>query len=104
MFIKPAISPKVIPGPPIYDATHPAITGEPAPNQSGVTQLTSAVQTIIGANVGQNKSPVSLTSLFADNIGRMKKFPNRADWGDNNLVAYCCQNYIVIADPSSVQV
>ncbi len=101
---KPSVTPKVIPGPPVYDANHAAITGESATNQSGVTQLTSAVQTIIGANMGQSKNTVSITNLFSENINKSKRFPNRADWGENNLVAYCCQNYVVIVDPTSVQV
>ncbi|KAL0480900.1 WD repeat-containing protein [Acrasis kona] len=41
--------------------------------------------------------------MFTENITKVKKFPFRADWGENNLLAYCCQNYIVVVDPISVQ-
>eukprot|EP01027_Heterolobosea_sp_BB2_P009361 GEZU01013804.1.p1 GENE.GEZU01013804.1~~GEZU01013804.1.p1 ORF type:complete len:1192 (+),score=267.06 GEZU01013804.1:155-3730(+) len=33
----------------------------------------------------------------------VSRYSVKSDWGINNLVAYCCQKYVVIIDPISVQ-
>ncbi len=56
-----------------------------------------------GSNmVGNHDYQVTAQTFYNDNVIKSKKFRQRLDWGSCNLLAYCCQLYIIIVDPSFV--
>jgi WD40 repeat protein len=46
---------------------------------------------------------ISTTQLYTDNAEKLKKFRERAHFASNSLLAFCCQNFIMIVDSESMQ-
>ena len=125
------MQPKVIAGPPIFDPSKIPINdagslGSVLANTLG-SGGSSGGSTVISSLIGAGKDTISmlpfqlmgdsvpfassaslqekfsLNSIYQDNAEKFKKFKSRTSWGLNNLLAYCCQTFVTIFDPVSVQ-
>nr|CAG4719346.1 unnamed protein product [Naegleria fowleri] len=126
----PNIQPKIIPGPPIYDPNRIPVMeggiGNVLNSLGGSSSSGSTGSNVISSLLGAGKETISsvlpfqiplmdssftigssekfsLNNVYQENAEKFKRFKNRTSWGYNNLLAYCCQTYVMIFDPLSMQ-
>lgn len=103
MFVKPTVAPKVIPGPPAFDPNNTNVFKTGGSSIGSGTLLNTVSSLAFGGSNNSQTPSTSLSTVFAENVNKFKKYPDRAHWGLNNLFAYCSQNFVVVFDPTSVQ-